>query len=376
MRSFFPLLLLVLLPPPGPPAQTALVHPPAYAAEDAPWRFGEPFSLTGPSPRFRSCRYLQVHDNLLTRPGKIVGLAFRRDGATNFNLCPSYKVTLELRLSTARTTSRSIDRRFDANHGPDLTVVIPKTTIRFPATTPKEELPYPSFDYVLSFSGKPFLLAAGKAICWEVRVYDNDLSYTIPSPSFDGPLENRRDFLVRPLGKGSFAPGRTKPMISSFDLERSTPPASIWYLSAHLENGPARGSAFLLFSSRKVPSGIPLPGGAGLLYLDPTSLLYITGPKAIDYTGTVYFRRFTQPGIPPIPAYPSLYGTCIHGQFLCLSRNSRIIYASRAAILQLPREWPRGGGPAVGTCRQLMDPTSTSGMIYHFTGLVTKFFVR
>ena len=379
MRAFSPLLLLFLLPPPGPPAQTALVHPRVYAHEEGTVHSNTPFSIAHYQPPWRTSRRLQVHDNLLKRPRKIVGLAFRREGIFYLSAYPAYRLTLELSLSTARTTSLNVNPVFAANHGPDLTVVIPKTTLRFPATVPVEELPHPTFDYLLSFPKKPFTLAAGKGLCWDAKVYDNDL-VPFPQgnpPSFDAATAfGHKDFLSRPLGMGSFAPGRSKPILPRFTLDWSYPPASVWNLGAYLENGPAGGAAFLLFSRNKAKTGIPLPGGGGLLYLDPSSLLLVTGPQKIDFLGSTLFHRYSRPGIPPVPAYPSLYGSKIYGQFVCVSPGSKALYASRAAILQFPRKWPRGGGPDVGTCSIYSGPLGPRGSAFQLTGLVTCFLLR
>ncbi len=371
--EFRPSLLLFFffffLPPPAR-AQRTVIHPPELANQEGTWRSSHPFAFAPVSQK--SNRWLQVHDRLLKSPGKIRALSFRREGIYHYRVFPSFAVTLELILSTARTTSRTLSPYFASNHGPDRTTVIPKTTIYFKPTLARPVLPYPSFDYTLPFSSKPFSLAAGKGLCWEVRVYNNTLTRRDNPVLFDA-TQGRPKTLYRLFGKASFAPGRTRPMYPDFKIDWSLPPASVWSMWAFLYQGPAGGTAFLLFSGAGDPAGIPLPGGEGYLHLDPARLLLIAGPTPVSYFGQAVFSR---PGIPPIPAYPSLYGTKVYAQFLCLPRGGKALYASRAAIIQFPRKWPDPYGPYVGHCFTEGANSPKAWQVRPGEGLVTKFEVQ
>ncbi|GEM_PF-1654157 len=377
MKSRSPLLLFFFffsfLPPPAR-AQRTVIHPPELANQEGTSRSTYPFAFPFTPVSQKSNRWLQVHDRLLKSPGKIRAISFRRDGLYHYHVFPSFAVTLELALSTARTTSRTLSPYFASNHGPDRTTVIPKTTIYFKPTLGKPALPYPRFDYTLPFSSKPFSLAAGKGLCWEVRVYNNTLVYKRWEDTvlFDA-SQGRPKTLFRLFGKASFAPGRTLPMYPDFKIDWSLPPASVWSMRAFLYRGPAGGTAFLLFSGAGDPAGIPLPGGEGYLHLDPARLLLIAGPGPVSFWGQAGFGR---PQIPPIPAYPSLYGTKVYAQFLCLPRGGKALYSSRAAIIQFPRKWSDPYGPFVGHCfiEGLNSPKAR--LVRLGEGLVTKFLVQ
>ncbi len=377
MKSLAPLLLFffffLLLPPPLR-AQRTVIHPPVCASDEGTARSAYPLAAVSTLIRMKTNRWLQVHDRLLKKPGKIRALSFRREGLYFYQIFPSFGVTLELSLSTARTTSRTLSPYFAANHGADRTVVIPKTTIYFKSTLSKPALPYPGFDYTLPFSTKPFSLAAGKNLCWEADVYGNTLGSNPWKDMvvFDA-TQGRPRTLVRLYGKGSFAPGRTRPMYPDFQIDWSYPPASVWTMTAYLYRGPAGGSAFLLFSRAGDPAGIPLPGGQGYLHLDPAGLLLIAGPAPITFNGDAGLGR---PAIPPIPAYPSLYGAKVYGQFLCVDAGAKALYASRAAILQFPRKWPDYYGPRLGHCFTNDLNSPKAWQVRPGEGLVTKFLVQ
>ncbi len=371
---FYALFFLSTVPAPPIPAQVKKVHPTVYASEEGPLRSYLPFARTGTVPFQRTVHWLQVHDKLFQRTRRILALAFRREGTLTRDIYPSFTVTLELALSTARTSALHLADAFQANHGKDIRTVIPKTRIVFPATFPGSDLPEPGFPYVLSFSSRPFTLAAGRSLCWEVKVFDNNLRSAPWDPAiyFDA-AGARPEAQTRTFGKGSFAPGGTMPMESEFSVSWSYPPASVWTFEGRLKNGPPGGYGFLLFASRAAFQGIPLPGGEGLLYVDPLRLLAFLGPWKLGPFGTLYVSRISSPALPALPAYPNLYGTRIYGQFICVPKAYPVLLGSSARVVQLPRKWLNPPVPPVGYCYYLDLTSPRTPWVWPGRGLIVRF---
>ncbi len=112
-------------------------------------------------------RFQQVHDDLRGARATLRELALRRDAsiATRY---PTYEFNLDLILSTAATTSTTMQAGFDANHGSNRIAVISNKKIVMPATF-SDGVAAP-FVYRMKFDAPYAFDGGNNGLCWEARV--------------------------------------------------------------------------------------------------------------------------------------------------------------------------------------------------------------
>jgi hypothetical protein len=259
-------------------------------------------------------RYLNVHDDMVGRPGSIQSLALRRSGTTSTTVIPAFSVVLDTFLSSASTTGATVDATFANNHGPDLTQVTTNRTVNFPATG-TGLLPYP-FAYVIPFD-TPFAFGGGGPLAWEVQILQR---ISQPSALFhdsvSGPSPNPSMVASR-YGTGCVATGET----DAFGLTGGS--ANQWTLgqlamSATTRDGPPNGAALLLVGFDPTQwAGLPLPiqlpntasGTSGPCYLQAPGIAQL--PGNLSNSGSYTFRISTA-------ATPLLNGVLLYSQAVAL----------------------------------------------------------
>ena len=344
--------------------QNIIVHPHIYTNKEAPSYSYYPFGYRSSLQRYRQFRYQQIHDNLSNNPIKIKAMAFRRDGTTPYHPYEAYTVTLELALSTSPKSSTTASRTFDNNMGPDKTTVITKKTIKFPQTNFMHTMPEP-FLYKLPFdSGKSFNLGAKKNLCWEAKVYDNNL-YTVSKNYifFDKVNAFSTSPYVR-FGHGCFAPGQYKSFIGNMYFSITKTSGKL-YGSA--ENGPFNGYAFALVSFARLKNGMPIGAPCCYLWIDPR-LMAVFGPFRFNYSGYYYSYNIVS-----FQVNPSSYHTVLYGQWAGIDANFSNIYLSNGIKMQKGWYWKPGTGPDVCYVYSRAGTTGTTGYYYKFNGLVVEF---
>ncbi len=123
------------------------------------------FPLGRPNARFQF-----LHQDL---PGGMTvhGHAFRRDSSQLRGTVDGFAAELEVKLSISPRTPATASATFADNAGQNPVLVLPRTTLVFPATTRPGLDPAPSFDLVIPYS-TPFLMPqAGGTLCVETTMY-------------------------------------------------------------------------------------------------------------------------------------------------------------------------------------------------------------
>lgn len=212
--SLLPLFLLG----PSAQAQGAAVSPASRADLEGDG------STTYPLGR-HDMRLQQLHADLPPSLTTLLGHAYRRDAIATRGTVTAFSTDLEVRLSIAATTPDAPSRDFAQNRGTGEVVVLPRTTISFPATSRPGTAPAPSFDLIVPYA-VPFARPAGAVVCLETVVYGNstasgnDRNFT---PYIDAHALSRSGATSQPgfrYGTGCAAQGRTTPHSAVFRLER------------------------------------------------------------------------------------------------------------------------------------------------------------
>ncbi len=336
------------------PSQSLLVSPRKSANLGGYTYYNLPFArrdYTGTRPKYRQGRLLQVHDALSKFPLPIKGLVFRR-GSRDESDWPSWKVQVELTLSTAAVTSTTMSRTFAANHGKDATVVVAKKWIQFPPSIYLGRFVYP-FIYKIPFDkGKVFLLQAGKSLAWDAKVFDNDLS---KKPAFGGGFDMEYAYLkyyaygtYTRWGRGVNVPGQNYSFYcylnSRYDNRYSGREIALY---GGCYYGPPSGQAFVLLARKEMPAGIPVWGNGSLLFLNPGTIFYVSPPRKLDGRGSAYWSSIVTTSFNPpllvIPDNPLLYGVRFSAQIFALDKNLTTLYAANMVRLQMVHPWQRVG---------------------------------
>ena len=205
MKKVFVITAIVLLVGMVSAQNMYYVSPAAYKNKEGNSNNNWPFYQ-----RYQKFTYMQLHDDLPKRPMRVTAFAFRRDqNAGSRYTIPAWTATMDVKLSTAKTTSTTASSTYANNHGVDLMTVLTNTVVKFPASSGR---PMPKkFVNKIAFPSKPFLFKntfAGKSICWELRIH----SQTIPSGK--APLHDVASARVpcsrSYVGTGGTATGQTR----------------------------------------------------------------------------------------------------------------------------------------------------------------------
>ncbi len=372
MRRFPSVLVLALLAG-GAAAQTTMVFPPIF--KDHAGNSSSSY-LFRPSrtKNYRQVRFIEVNDLNLSKAATIKGMAFRWYSGLNYYYHLPFQVDLELTLSTAQTTGASVSSTFANNIGKDATVVISRKKVNFPPKLTYGTFPNP-FIYNLFFdTGKTFTLAAGKSLCWEVKVHDNDL-YAKGNPYMylDGAYFSTYSTAYMDYGQGSSA-GNPRYKFYCYIYDRLIPSTGhSVYGSCYY--GPAFGKAFAVIGLDKTPGGgLPI-GPLAKLYVHPGKIISVSGPYNLNYYGYTYVSS-SNPFF-RIPNQPAYLGTKLYGQFFAFDSGYKNLYGTNGRVVQLPL-WASTSGKTLGMgfvyrsgTTAFTSPTGyrrfNSGMIVQFT---------
>ncbi len=287
--------------------QTALVHPKALAGLEGNDASASPLGL--PLKKGEGLRYLQVDDLLPSKDIRIKGMAFRPDGSMN-RPWSSFQVELDLRLSTARRRGSLVNAWFEVNYTKDLTTVLSRKTLKFPASRGISSLPAPFLLRLPFDGGKTFRLAAGKELCWDLRIYSSTAPGYPKILFLDGFVRGRGLF-SRSVKKGGIDPKWGTPVLLSLGDN------FLWgrhVLQGSIFQGPIHGRAFLFLGTRLLSRGIPFGGWKSVFYLDPLASPVVLGPFR-EQAGNGYYPF----GIPSPPGNgASLWGRPFYAQGVVL----------------------------------------------------------
>ena len=362
-RLFLFLPHLFLLPGLAPviPAQTFAVSPAAYATKESPYLTTRLFGCHL-EPRWR---HQQIHGDLPGKAGRIIGLAWRRDGHM-FNTYSPFSFKARVLLSTASVPPAGIKAGFAGNHGPDLRVVLsgsggPGTYLKisWPGTSAPPSPPAP-FAYQFPFS-VPFTFA-GNPVCWEMVMVDRDTNVT---GQFDLALDQAvgmAGWSFKPtrldladLGKGCTATGGSQVAYASCRYDKQ---GTTWTIHPRVYNmRPIFGGFWFLgvSTTRWGPLSLPctVPGGTCQLYTD----LVVVGSAIGTVTGNAEG--------PPLHVVeiPLLWGAAVHCQWAGYDPGLPMgILLSRAQTWRFP-----DGGASIPAKADYLGPGN---------GLVTRFTFR
>ncbi len=276
------------------PAQKGFVFPREFAGLEGPYWTYYPFFQANISKAFRTSHEQTVYD-LGKTPGKIYGIAFRRDGIWGRNIgTPSCWVEVEIACSTAATTSGTMSRTFASNEGKDRTVVLAKKKIRFNAFPVLPGIPQP-FSFVFPFDQNRVFGFGGGSLCVDIKVTDNDL-YDESTKSYKyvylDLVYNNNIGVHLDGGHGCYGSAQSIfPFYSHpFSSARFNYLKLRWELaySASGGNGRPGGTALHLMSTALLPRPRELTR-ACRLYVDPDKVFWVLPGAAYSPTSTLYY---------------------------------------------------------------------------------------
>ncbi len=344
-------------------AQTYQVHPGVQATLEGNGSILYPVCFR--AAKYKQLHYLQVDDLRPTNDVRIRGIAFRPDGS-RIRPWASFQAELELRLCTARRRSSMVNRWFDANQTKDLTTVIARKAVKFPAFNGVKRFPAP-FLFDLPFDGgKSFLLRKGKEVCWDIRLFRSTLSPTAGEIYLDGVYRGTGLFR-RTLFEGTIHP-KWKARVS-LQLNEHFYQGRNW-LWAYIDAFLPKGTAFLFFGTRTLPKGIPFGSWGGVFHLDPAALAGVLGPFR-DPRGLGSFL-FSFP-IPSSPNPPML-GLSFYTQAVVLGSLPGEACSTNLLECCFVPSWrsalPRTGHVVLGGLDALVSPT---GEAHPDQGVVVRY---
>ena len=339
----FPSVLVLALLAGGAAAQTTMVFPPLF--KDHAGNTSRSYVFRpNKTQSYRQARFMEVNDLNLAKAASIKGMAFRWYAGMNYYYHLPFQADLELTLSTAQTTGASVSSTFASNAGKDATVVISRKKINFPPKLTYGSFPNPFMYKLLFDTGKTFTLAAAKSLCWDIKVYDNDLySKNNPYIYLDSAYFSTYSTAYMDYGQGSNAGHpRYKYYCYLYD-SLSTSIGHRIYGSCYY--GPAFGKAFAVIGLDKAPGGgLPI-GPLAKLYIHPGRILTVAGPYNLNYYGYVYVSS-SKPFF-TIPNQPAYLGAKLYGQFIALDSSYKNIYGTNGRVIQLPL-WSSTSGKTMG----------------------------
>jgi len=352
--------------------QSYFVSPSTYATQ---WGGGGncfPYGMTSPY-----WRYQQIHSDLPSSVGIILGMAWRRQNTTNTHPATTYN--MRFLLSTAATPPTSASTVFSANHGSDLVSVFYGSggpgsyqAVNWPATNPPTSGVAP-FEYKITFN-RPFIYKK-KALCWEVRIKGIQRS-TTTNFYIDYTGRANSPYVSRIKWTGtSLVPGLQAdylPIAGAACTASDQSAIAVMTQSNTLTSGTwtinLGGAAlkknstalYIMGNSTTSWGAIPLPflfpGSSTCgVYTQPI----ILGPGgATDGTGAITAAPLQ------LADSPALTGLTIHTHWLCLDQGRPLgVISSRGFSLT----WPGPGGGIL--------PDTAQG-VWNGQGLITRFEVR
>lgn len=254
------------------------------------------FPLGRPNARFQF-----LHADL--PPGMVVhGHAFRRDASQVRGVVDGFAADLEVTLSIARTTPASASATFANNAGLSPTVVLPRTTLVFPATDRPALDPAPAFDLVVPYS-VPFVLpATPSTLCVDTVMYgntsaagvDRQLSIYLDSHDLSTSSSEQPGFRT---GTGCAAGTSTT---------AATATMSLWHLGTSMrldlaarnglpDNG--TGQSFCLLAFGAAPTNLPWPFRPQCVLQASVDEMFVLGTN--DLAGNYDGGLTNQPLLPP-----------------------------------------------------------------------------
>ncbi len=276
------------------PAQKGFVSPREFAGVEGSSSTFYPFFRAYLNKAARQSHEQTVHD-LGKTPGKIYGIAFRRDGIWGRSTgSPSCWVEVEIACSTAVTTSGTMSRTFASNEGKDRTVVLAKKKIRFNAFPALPGRPQP-FSFVFPFDQNRVFGFGGGSLCVDVTVTDNDL-YDESTKSYKyvylDRVFNSTTGLHWDGGHGCFGSAHSIfPFYSHsysyarFDYLKNQRELSYFAIGG---NGRPGGTGLHLMSTALLPRPMELTPVCRL-YVDPGKVFRVLPGAAYSSTSTLYY---------------------------------------------------------------------------------------
>lgn len=307
------------------PQARSYVSPALFAGRDAPWSGYAPLARPSPSRADRALHTLTVHDLPATLTGKLAGLAFRRDGwIAAGQPSPPFWVELEIAVSSARTTAKTISSMFAANEGRDRTVVVARKRIGFPRLPfmGKAGRAQPFFFWIPFDAGKTLVFKGG-SLALDLKSYDNDLYDPSKKQYLDLYLDRARNSTeCRTERTGRACYGSDAFNILPFHGDAYAilrPKTSRLWLFGKSEAGLRGGTGVMLVAAGLLPSAVSLPGDCRL-YIDPATV-FLAVPGVGIGPGHQPARTYYYPPysgrLPPfldLPWSSALRGTVWHIQ--------------------------------------------------------------
>ncbi len=277
-----------------------VVSPAVFATTDAPSASIYPLSRVSPTLTYRQLHTLEVHDLPSTAVGKVGGIAYRRDGKTYAGQkSPACWIDLEVAISSAKTTSKTISTAFAGNEGTDRTVVIARKKVNF-ASFPfiGNSGQVQPFFITLPFDTGKVLVFKGGSITVDIKSYDNNL-YDATNRQY------KYIYLDRAYNATYGSYSRTGRACYSSDPNNILPFYGYAYSYFYQTSNTLRiygysyyglkgGAGIMLIAGKALPVSIPLPG-ACYLHIDPSSIFMAVPGTGVGYGGRKYTTYYYPP---------------------------------------------------------------------------------
>ena len=290
------------------------VSPLEFRVVEAPNLASRPFG----SHSTNGWRYLQVHDDLRGSKLTIRELGFRRDGAQVLRYS-KYECTVSMSMSTAKTSSQTIDAFFDKNHGANKKSVVINRVIKFPATR-GGRLVGP-WDYRIKLDTPYAFDGTSGGLCWEARV--SFFRGLISTVNFDAAwsVSSNPPMAIVPFGAGCVHSEQTRAAVlgASSAMNWNTGVGTI-NLSGNYQARSALTIGTIGFSRTSL-GGIPLPfeiPGSSAAY-SGSCRFYVS--MDLLFGASTNNAGWSNSSI-PIPVDPKFAGLRIYAQMMSVDPSS------------------------------------------------------
>ncbi|MEZ5989151.1 MAG: hypothetical protein R3F30_08515 [Planctomycetota bacterium] len=347
-------------------AQTTFVTPVRSANIDGISATNYPFrSSSTQTGRYMS--YMGVHDLPAAAKGKLSGIAMRREGFYTGSSyyddpTPAVNADMEIRVSTAVTTSATMTTPLANNHGSDKTTVLKRKKVSFKSIPRIPSVPAQPFLFKFPFdSGATLAFAGNKSLAYEIETFDHDLynsstnTYSYIYFDYDYNSTSGRSLQT---GRACYGTNTSSVLpYYSYWHNYYYSSTNVLRMYGYAYNGVSGGLSVALLAAGSLPAPIKLPGDCWL-YIDPAKVFMVVPGSGLLYNGTKSTTHYIPPYILnnstrpylDIPWDPKFAGARFEAQTLGVDpgANSMGITLSNNNIVEVTNYSTAGLGASYG----------------------------
>jgi hypothetical protein len=341
-------------------AQTTIVSPKVFEKVDGPYSGYYPF-YPNSSATYRYRDYMEIHDLSSAAKGKLNSLKWRREGtytgSTYQSPSPVFWADMEVSLSSAAVSSKTMVSTFATNHGKNKVVTFKRKKVNFKSYPYIPKVPSQPFFVTLPFDSGSQLVHAGGAVAVQAEVHDNNLYDTTSSTYRYMYLDHAYNTTYSSSsngGRGCYGSDETNiyPFIGYAYASYETAQDRFRYYASS-SYGLVGGVGINLMCAGLLPQSVPLPG-ACYLHVDLSTVLMAipgSGVRGTSSSNYYYYPPYTTTlQYIFFPYSPTLAGTVLYAQSIGVDpkANSMGLTLSNWSRTNFPAYQKNGLGVSYG----------------------------